>query len=330
MSFRMPTRFATATRPGTSRSASARNQNYARATAATGSTAWQPSTRTSGRRSTTCSSEATRRARCGSPGQSGCTGRPVATGQKGGDTSATRSHSARAPPPICRWTRCGVARSSPSGRATSTTPRRKRPDSGSCRRTTRTAAGLAAHHIDGVAAAVRGDNERARSLLEEGAVLARNNDDEWLLSVALNNLGSLHLAEGDYARAIELFEESLAIGEARGDLDRRARQLVGLGIATYGLGDIALARERFSSGLAAAREIGLVEAELNALLGLAACEAESGDPATAARIVGWYRATAARLNHSNATQPHELRHALRANLDESERSARSRRNSKRS
>ncbi len=166
-------------------------------------------------------------------------------------------------------------------------------------------AGLAAHHIDGVTAAVRGDNERARSLLEEGAVLARDNNDEWLLSVALNNLGSLYLAEGDYARAIELFEESLAIGEARGDLDRRARQLVGLGTATHLLGDTALARERFFSGLAAAQEIGLVEAELNALLGLAACEAESGDSATAARIVGWYRATASRLNHgttaTNAT-----------------------------
>jgi hypothetical protein len=56
--------------------------------------------------------------------------------------------------------------------------------------------------------------------------LARAGDDEWLLSVATNNLGNLHLQEGDYERAIALFEESLAIGEARGDLDRRAPALV--------------------------------------------------------------------------------------------------------
>lgn len=161
-------------------------------------------------------------------------------------------------------------------------------------------AGRAAHHIDGVTASMRGDTQRARALLEEGLVLARSHDDEWLLSIALNNLGSLYLSGGDYERAIGHFEEALAVGEARGDLDRRARQLVNLGFAAHGLRDLERGRELFLRGLAASQEIGLVEAEINALLGLAACEAEDGDSIWAARMLGCARATAARLGHRAA------------------------------
>ena len=154
---------------------------------------------------------------------------------------------------------------------------------------------LAAHHIHGISATVRGDHDRARVLLEEGVELARAGDDEWLLSVATNNLGNLHLQEGDYERAIALFEESLAIGEARGDLDRRARALVNLGLAAHGLGDLARAHELFRLGLATGQEIGLVESELNALLGIAACEAGNGDAVTAARLLGYQKAAGSRL-----------------------------------
>ena len=158
------------------------------------------------------------------------------------------------------------------------------------------------HHIRGIAATMSGDRDLARTLLEEGVVLARSGNDEWLLSIALNNLGNLHLNEGDYERATELFEESLAIGEARGDLDRRARQLVNLGVAAHGLGDTLRAHELFCRGLTTAQEIGLVEAELNALLGLAACEAASGDAVKAARVLGWTQAAESRLSSGIATE----------------------------
>jgi tetratricopeptide (TPR) repeat protein len=125
--------------------------------------------------------------------------------------------------------------------------------------------------------------------------LARAGDDEWLLSVATNNLGTLHLEKGDYERATALFEESLAIGEARGDLDRRARALVNLGFAALGLGDVARAHELLRLGLAAGQEVGLVESELNALLGIALCVARSGDHVTAAQLLGYEKAAAARL-----------------------------------
>ena len=94
--------------------------------------------------------------------------------------------------------------------------------------------------------------------------------DQWLLSIALNNLGDLLMGEGEYERAVELFEESLAIGEARGDLDRRARAYNNLGWATHGLGDLDRARDFYHRGLEAATEIGLVEGQLWALFGLAA------------------------------------------------------------
>ena len=117
-------------------------------------------------------------------------------------------------------------------------------------------------------------------------MFARGVDDGWLLSVATNNFGRLHLEDGDYERAAELFEESLAIGEARGDLDRRARALTNLGFAVRELGDLARAHELYRRGLAAAEEIGLVEIELYALLGVASYEAEAGDPIAAARLLG--------------------------------------------
>jgi tetratricopeptide (TPR) repeat protein len=106
-----------------------------------------------------------------------------------------------------------------------------------------------------MAAGERGESDRAHTLYEESLVLARNVEDGWLLSAALNNLGGLYLSEGNYERAIELFEESLAIGEARGDLDRRAREFTHLGHATRALGELARSHDFFRSGLAAAAEI---------------------------------------------------------------------------
>ena len=140
-------------------------------------------------------------------------------------------------------------------------------------------------HLLAIVATRRGDHERARAWFEESFAIGRRGGDPWLLSIALNNLGSMLLSEGDYARAAELFEESLAIGEARGDLDRRARAFNNLGWATRGLGDLARARDYIRRGLEAATEIGLVEGQLWSLFGLAVVEAEDGDARTGARLL---------------------------------------------
>jgi predicted ATPase len=150
-------------------------------------------------------------------------------------------------------------------------------------------------HTLAMAAGAATDRDRAQALYEECLVLARRVDDGWLVSAALNNLGSLYLREGAYERAIELFEESLAIGEARGDLDRRARELTNLGRAVRGLGDLTRARAYFRSGLAAAAEFGLIDIELDAVWGLASYEAVAGDVVIAARLIGWVNEQIARL-----------------------------------
>jgi predicted ATPase len=141
-------------------------------------------------------------------------------------------------------------------------------------------------HLLAIAAHERGDLDEARPLYEQSLRLAQTVDDAWFLSVATNNLGTLHSREGDYARAAELFEESLAIGEASGDLERRARQLNNLGSVKYELGDKAAALHLYRRALAAAVEIGAVIIQSHALSGIAICEAEAGNAVVAARLVG--------------------------------------------
>lgn len=152
------------------------------------------------------------------------------------------------------------------------------------------------------------------SVMRVAGVLAREVDDGWLVSAALNNLGSLYLSERAYERAIELFEESLAIGEARGDLDRRARELTHLGHAVRGLGDLARARAYFRGGLIAAGEIGLIDIELDAVWGLASLEALVGDVVIAARLVGWVNEQIARLGASFGPDDIALDQGLRDEL----------------
>ena len=150
-------------------------------------------------------------------------------------------------------------------------------------------------HLLAIAAGRRGERDRALALLEESVAIGRGGGDQWLLSIALNNLGDELMGEGEYERAIELFEESLAIGEARGDLDRRARAYNNLGWATHGLGDLDRTRDYYHRGLEAATEIGLVEGQLWGLFGLAAVESETGDARTGARLLGYTKELASRL-----------------------------------
>jgi predicted ATPase len=143
------------------------------------------------------------------------------------------------------------------------------------------------HQVRGIVADDRGDLETARLHYEESLVLMRSVDDGWLLSVATNNLGSLHQSLGNFERATELFEESLAIGEARGDLERRSRALNNLALVRTRLGDVAGARELYRRALSAAVEVGVVATQGNVVAGLAECEAKAGNAEMAARLVGW-------------------------------------------
>jgi tetratricopeptide (TPR) repeat protein len=142
----------------------------------------------------------------------------------------------------------------------------------------------------------RGDFDRARGLYEESLVLAREADDEWLITIVLNNLGGAEVEAGNVERGIELFEESLALGEERGDIERRARQLANLGFARLELGDRSAAQALFADALDAAQAIGLPDHYFFILHGLAATSV-TDDPARAARLQGVAEAIAEQLGY---------------------------------
>jgi tetratricopeptide (TPR) repeat protein len=139
--------------------------------------------------------------------------------------------------------------------------------------------------VTAMAAAQRGDLERARELHVESLALAREVGDEWLITIVLNNLGGVEHEAGNVELAIELFEESLALGEERGDLDRRARELMNLGMAALTLGDLPTARSRLDDSLETARRVGLHSIYDWALVCLAAAWV-SEDPPRAACLLG--------------------------------------------
>ncbi len=104
-------------------------------------------------------------------------------------------------------------------------------------------------HLLAIAASKRSERDQALALLEKSLAIGRRGGDQWLLAIALNNLGNLLMLGGEYERATELFEESLAIGEARGDLDRRARALQQFGSRVTSGASLVLGTMPGSSGL---------------------------------------------------------------------------------
>ena len=165
-------------------------------------------------------------------------------------------------------------------------------------------------HLLAIVASRRSEHDQALALLEESVAIGRGGGEQWLLSIALNNLGNELMGQGEYERAAGLFEESLAIGEARGDLDRRARAYNNLGWARKELGDLDHARDFYKRGLEAATEIGLVEGQLWALFGLAMVEAEIGEPRTGARLFGRMKELKSQLGAANEEQDDDERATL--------------------
>ena len=121
-------------RPSTSRSSSARARNCAHGELASGSTGSTRSTRTCGRRSSTCWRARTRTVRCGCRERSGCTGDTRALDR--GPALPDRRRRARGRPRARAARRLTVGRcdSSRCGRATSTKASSWRPASSRSRR----------------------------------------------------------------------------------------------------------------------------------------------------------------------------------------------------
>ena len=98
-------------------------------------------------------------------------------------------------------------------------------------------------HMAGIAAESRDDLDNAVELYEESARLAREQGDTGIVTIAVNNLGSIASYRGDNERALELFEEALAINRDGHDRHFVALALLNVGSTKLLLGD-ARARAR--------------------------------------------------------------------------------------
>jgi len=131
----------------------------------------------------------------------------------------------------------------------------------------------------------REDLDEAVELYEESARLAREQGDTGIVTIAVNNLGTIAAYREDYERALELFEEALAINREGHDRHLVALALLNLGTTTWMLGDLERARELLRDGLAAAREIGQVDLIIGGFTALGVVYARE-DPARAVRLLG--------------------------------------------
>jgi DNA-binding CsgD family transcriptional regulator/tetratricopeptide (TPR) repeat protein len=80
-------------------------------------------------------------------------------------------------------------------------------------------------------AAVRtkGDNERAKELLEAALVLSRETGDRRYIAWSLGSLANLSSSQGDHERAKDLYEEGLALSRELGGVETIGAQLLSLG-----------------------------------------------------------------------------------------------------
>ena len=200
-------------------------------------------------------------------------------------------------------------------------------------------AAFAAAHFGGVLAWTgnRGsDVQTALAVGEEAVRLARQTGDDYVLAVALNNLGATHDLLGDTERVAAYLEESLELRRRLGDMSGIALSLYNLADGALRKGDAGRAAALYSEaaevanaigdkrhlcfaygGLASvayrerrwedaetharaslrlAKEIGDKRAMMEAIFCLAGIAAATGDPARAARL-----AAAAEFHHSRVT-----------------------------
>jgi tetratricopeptide (TPR) repeat protein len=198
---------------------------------------------------------------------------------------------------------------------------------------------FAAAHLGGVLAwAGRGgsDVQAALAVGDEAVRLARKAGDDYVLAVALNNLGAIHDMRGDTERAAAYLEESLELRRRLGDMSGIALSLYNLADGALRKGDAGRAAALYSeaaeiasangdkrhlcfaygglalvahrerrwedaetharTSLRLAKEIGDKRAMAEAVFCLAGIAAATGDPARAARL-----AAAGELHYSRLT-----------------------------
>ena len=122
------------------------------------------------------------------------------------------------------------------------------------------AAAIAAAHLCAVRAEAESGRSDPRSTLavgEEAVALAREAGDDFVLAIALNNLGvATHLLLGDVERATAFYEESLEVRRRIGDASRIALSLGNLAWMALMKGDIGRAAALYGEAAEIATPIG--------------------------------------------------------------------------
>ncbi|MGN6431572.1 MAG: ATP-binding protein [Gaiellaceae bacterium] len=142
-----------------------------------------------------------------------------------------------------------------------------------------------ARTILGWAAGADGDRDEAQRMHEQSVALARASGDPWSLSVALNNLGDVHMINGDFDAAAGALGDALAVVGEVDYPDATGRVLHNLGLAVLARGDADRAAEHLSEAVTLFATTGSVVAG-DSLLGLAAVANAKDKPRRATRLLG--------------------------------------------
>jgi predicted ATPase/class 3 adenylate cyclase len=151
----------------------------------------------------------------------------------------------------------------------------------------------------GEATRLLGENERATAYYHESLDLRRRIGDTSRIALSLVNVAQMALLEGEVNRAAALCAEALEIATAIGDKRHICFALDGLAWVAYLEGRWAEADTSARESLRLARELGMKLSTLEAVFCLAGVAATTGDLARAARL-----SAAAELHYSRLA--HEL------------------------
>ena len=135
------------------------------------------------------------------------------------------------------------------------------------------------------AAEARGENDRARELLEESLELAEatgTTTHRW----SLHNLAELELHTGNLDRAASLYKEALQLALDATDTQQVAQNELGLGDTALAAGDTAAAEHHYLRALSLTREIVYRRGIAYSLAGLASVAARRGQRERAGRLWG--------------------------------------------
>jgi tetratricopeptide (TPR) repeat protein len=126
----------------------------------------------------------------------------------------------------------------------------------------------------------------AQTLNLESLLLARQLDDDWMVSGALREAGNLAQAMGEYPQAVDYFTQSGEISREQGLTNDFARTRFNLGYLAVLQADFSLARSYLQESLDLFFRLSHRRGQMESLDGFAALAAYAGHLDAAARLLG--------------------------------------------